>query len=95
MLDVLNKELMLDMPLRIGIGIPFGRKTVVGNGSSGTQDGIHENQGHGKHGIPLKNLTKALQANILIMEKTFSRLKILDNITPEKQIPLRGKNTAH
>ena len=39
----------------------------------------------------VEGLTKEFQANILITEETFSRLKILDNITPEKEIILRGK----
>ena len=39
----------------------------------------------------VEGLTKEFNANILITEETFSRLKILDNITPEKEITLRGK----
>ena len=39
----------------------------------------------------VEGLTKEFKANILITEETFSRLKVLDNITPEKEITLRGK----
>lgn len=39
----------------------------------------------------VEGMTKELQANILITKETFSRLKILDNITPEEEIALRGK----
>ena len=39
----------------------------------------------------VEDLTKELQANILITEETFSRLKARYNITPEKEITLRGK----
>ena len=89
-LDVLNKELMLDVPLRIGIGIHSG-EAVVGNIGSTLKMEYTIIGDTVNTASRVEGLTKEFKANILITEETFSRLKILDNITPEKEITLRGK----
>ena len=89
MLDVLNKELMLDVPLRIGIGIHSG-EAIVGNIGSERKMEYTIIGNTVNTASRVEGLTKELQANILITEETFSRLKILDNITPEKEFTLRG-----
>ncbi len=89
-LDVLNKELMLDVPLRIGIGIHSG-EAVVGNIGSKLKMEYTIIGDTVNTASRVEGLTKEFKANILITEETFSRLKILDNITPEKEITLRGK----
>ena len=89
-LDVLNKELMLDVPLRIGIGIHSG-EAVVGNIGSKLKMEYTIIGDTVNTASRVEGLTKEFKANILITEETFSRLKVLDNITPEKEITLRGK----
>jgi adenylate cyclase len=89
-LDALNTELMLDVPLRIGIGIHSG-EAVVGNIGSKLKMEYTIIGDTVNTASRVEGLTKEFKANILITEETFSRLKILANITPEKEIILRGK----
>lgn len=90
MLTTLNEELMLDTPLRIGIGVHSG-EAVVGNIGSERKMEYTIIGDTVNTASRVEGLTKELQASILITEETFSRLKRFDNITPEKEIPLRGK----
>jgi len=89
-LDVLNKELMLDVPLRIGIGIHSG-EAVVGNIGSKLKMEYTIIGDTVNTASRVEGLTKEFKANILITEETFSRLTTQYNITLEKEIILRGK----
>ena len=89
-LDVLNKELMLDVPLRIGIGIHSG-EAVVGNIGSKLKMEYTIIGDTVNTASRVEGLTKELNANILITEETFSRLTTQYHIKPEKEIILRGK----
>lgn len=89
-MDELNRELALQNPLRIGIGIHSG-EAIVGN------IGSHRKMEYTIIGDTvntasrIEGLTKELKTDILITDETLSRLKGNYQITLEKEVVLRGK----
>lgn len=92
-LDVLDKELALNLPLRIGIGIHSG-EAVVGNIGSERKMEYTIIGDTVNTAFRVEDLTKEFHANILITEATFSRLKTKCRIIPEREITLRGKTKS-
>ncbi len=89
-LDTLNKELALDTPLKIGIGIHSG-EAIVGNIGSKRKMEYTVIGDTVNTASRVEGLTKEFKANILISGETFSGLKVKYNIIPEREIILRGK----
>lgn len=89
-LAMLSKNLALDTPLSIGIGIHSG-EAVVGNIGSKRKMEYTIIGDTVNVASRIESLTKEFKANILITEMTFSRLKSRYHIIPEKEIVLRGK----
>ena len=90
MLDILNKELALESPIRVGIGIHSG-DAVVGNIGSKRKMEYTIVGDTVNTASRIEGLTKELDVNILITGETQSRLRSKYNIIPEKEVTLRGK----